>query len=520
MNKSILDMTTIKAKAIRCILVILWLGSMPSDTIGQKNVKPNVLFIYADDVGYGDISCNGATHISTPNIDRIAHSGIRFTRAYATSSTCTPSRYALLTGVYPWRKKGTGIAAGNAGSIISVSQYTLADVFRNAGYNTAVIGKWHLGLGPGSGPDWNGLISPGPAELGFEESFIIPATPDRVPCVYVQNGRVRHLDLQDPITVSYKEPLTNLPTGKAHPELLKMRYSHGHDQTIINGISRIGYMQGGRSAWWQDQTMGDDLTAQAMSYIRRHSAQPFFLYFAIQDIHVPRVPNPRYLGKSGMGPRGDALLELDDNTGKLLNLLDSLRLTENTIVIFSSDNGPILDDGYDDQAEKLLQGHTPAGIMRGGKYSKLDGGTHLPFLISWPGHIPAKRISDALFCQVDCLASFAGFLRDTLPPTAAQDSYDLMNVMLGRTEKGRDQLVVQGMQDGLSIIQGEWKYISPSKGAPYLTDKKMETGSSPLPQLYLLSKDPKELHNVAASFPAKVKAMADTLAKIISGKNK
>ncbi len=347
----------------------------------QNQKKPNVIIIYSDDVGYGDVSANGATKIQTPNIDRIAKDGINFTNAHASSSTCTPSRYALLTGEYPWRKKGTGIAAGNAGSIVDENQFTLADVFQKADYNTAVIGKWHLGLGGENGPDWNGIIKPGPNELGFNYSFIIPATQDRVPCVYVENHKVANLDKKDPITVSYDKPIGNIPTGKGNPELLKMKFSHDHDNTIIDGISRIGYMSGGKSAWWKDELIGDEITSRALNFIQQNKNKPFFLYFGIHDIHVPRVPNPRYLGKSGMGPRGDALLELDDNTGKILKMLDSLNLTENTMVIFSSDNGPVLDDGYKDNAVEMLNGHTPTGLMRGGKYSKFDAGTRLPTFI-------------------------------------------------------------------------------------------------------------------------------------------
>jgi hypothetical protein len=237
----------------------------------QSNAKPNVVIIYSDDVGYGDISCNGATKINTTNIDRIAKQGLRFTNAYATSSTCTPSRYALLTGEYPWRKSGTGIAAGNAGSIIDENKFTLGDLFQKADYRTAVIGKWHLGLGGASGPDWNGRISPGPKELGFQYSFIIPATPDRVPCVYVENQHVANLDPKDPITVSYDKPILDLPTGKDHPELLQLMYSHGHDQTIINHISRIGYMSGGKAALWNDELMGDKITAKSMDFVFRYS---------------------------------------------------------------------------------------------------------------------------------------------------------------------------------------------------------------------------------------------------------
>ncbi|MBI1344278.1 MAG: sulfatase-like hydrolase/transferase [Terrimonas sp.] len=497
---------------IYIVAACLFLQNAP--LLAQKNSTPNVVIIYSDDVGYGDISCNGATKIQTPHIDRIANMGIRFTNAYATSSTCTPSRYALLTGEYPWRKEGTGIAAGNAGSIIDKDQTTMGDIFQQAGYQTAVIGKWHLGLGGKSGPDWNGSIKPGPQELGFNYSFIIPATPDRVPCVYVENDRVANLDPHDPISVSYSKPILDLPTGKDHPELLTMMYSHGHDQTIINGISRIGYMKGGKSAWWKDEWMADDITEKAIEFIRKNQSQPFFLYYAIQDIHVPRVPNPRYIGKSGMGPRGDALVELDDNTGKILNLLDSLQLTNNTLVIFSSDNGPILDDGYQDQAVEKLNHHMPAGPMRGGKYSKFEGGTHLPFLVCWPAVIPKKQVSNALISQVDLIASFARLLQQDLPSGAAPDSQDMLDVLLGRSEKGRNNLIVQGSGNGLAIIKGNWKYIGPSKGIPLLKEKNMETGNNPLPQLYDLDNDIGETVNLATVYPDMVRELSALLEQV------
>lgn len=498
----------------RTAIFLLFSFFISTALTAQSTQKPNVVIIYSDDVGYGDISCNGAQKINTPHIDRIAKQGLRFTNAYATSSTCTPSRYGLLTGKYPWRKKGTGIAAGNASSIIDKDQYTLGDVFQHAGYQTAVIGKWHLGLGGPSGPDWNGIISPGPNDLGFQYSFIIPATPDRVPCVYVENRQVANLDPHDPITVSYGKPIPDLPTGKEHPELLKMMYSHGHDQTIIDQISRIGYMSGGKSAWWKDEEMGDVITAKSMDFIRKNKSRPFFLYFAIQDIHVPRVPNPRYVGKSGMGPRGDALLELDDNTGKILNLLDSLHLAKNTIVIFSSDNGPVLDDGYRDQAVEKINGHTPAGPMRGGKYSKFDGGTHLPFLIRWPAMIKSNRVSHALISQIDCIASFAKLTRQLLPAGAAPDSQNMLDAILGKTDKGRSELIVQGLGDSLAIIQGDWKYISPAKGPALLKETNMESGNSPVPQLYNLKNDRGELKNLAEAYPEKVKEMSLLLDQI------
>jgi len=367
-----------------------------------------------------------------------------------------------------------------------------------------------LGLGGTSGPEWNGVIKPGPNELGFDYAFIIPATPDRVPCVYVENNYVVNLDRKDPITVSYTKPILDLPTGKDHPELLKMKFSHEHDQTIINGISRIGYMKGGRSAWWKDELMGDEITKRAVNFIRTNADRPFFLYFAIQDVHVPRVPNPRYVGKSGMGPRGDALLELDDNTGKILKTLDSLKLSKNTIVIFSSDNGPVLDDGYQDDAVALLNGHTPGGLMRGGKYSKYDAGTRLPTLIRWPKVIKPNQVSSALIGQVDFIASFAKLTGQQLPANAAPDSKEFLNVLLGKSRKGRTSLVEQGLT-GLAIIDGDWKYIAPSNGPPLMKDKNMETGNAKGPQLYNLKDDIGETKNLAAQYPEKVMALSKLL---------
>ena len=239
----------------------------------QAADRPNIILIYADDLGYGDVGCYGATKVQTPNIDRLAREGLRFTDGHSASATCTPSRYALLTGEYAWRKRGTGVLPGNAPLIIPPGRTTLSAVLKKAGYATGVVGKWHLGLGDGA-IDWNGEIKPGPLEVGFDYGFVIPATGDRVPCVYVENHRVFGLDPKDPIRVSYGQPIGDMPTGKANPERLKLHPSHGHDQTIINGISRIGYMTGGKSALWVDEDMADVLTAEGEAFHRGARERP------------------------------------------------------------------------------------------------------------------------------------------------------------------------------------------------------------------------------------------------------
>jgi arylsulfatase A-like enzyme len=482
-----------------------------------KPQQPNIVVILADDIGYGDLSAYGGT-IKTPNVERLAASGVRFMNAHAAASTSTPSRYALLTGHYAFRRNDTGIARGDAFSIIKPQQRTLPSMLQTAGYTTAVVGKWHLGLGDENGQDWNGYITPGPRQLGFDYSYIMAATGDRTPCVYMENQQIVSLDPDDPVEVSYTTPFPGEPLGKDHPELLTKLHSsdhHGHDQAIVNGIGRIGYMRGGKSALWVDEFIADSITSKAVAFIDRTKDKPFFLYLGTNDIHVPRYPHPRFAGKSGKGLRGDALLQFDWTVGQVLDALERNGLTENTLVILTSDNGPVVDDGYKDQSVELLGNHKPWGRLRGGKYSAYDAGTRVPFIVSWPaGGVAKSKDSPALISQLDLFASLAALTGQTLAEDAAPDSFNQLPAWLGKDDTGREYVMEQAVST-LSVIEGDWKYIAPVKqDDPYWALTNTETGFVAQPQLYNLKDDIGERNNIAGQYPeivAKLAALIDNV---------
>ncbi len=483
----------------------------------EKNAgKPNVIFIYADDLGYGDLECYGAKNIRTPNVNRLANHGIRFTNGHATAATSTPSRYSVLTGEYAWRKPGTDVAAGNAGMIINPAQYTMADMFKSAGYTTGAFGKWHLGLGDKTAQqDWNAPLPTALGDLGFDYSYIMAATADRVPCAFIENGQVANYDPSAPIEVSYIKNFPGEPTGKDNPELLyNLKPSHGHDQSIVNGISRIGYMKGGGKALWKDENIADSITVHAIDFIKRHKDEPFFMYFATNDVHVPRFPHERFRNKNKMGLRGDAIAQFDWSVGQLLQTLDELGLTRNTLIILSSDNGPVVDDGYDDRAEELLNGHTPTGNLRGGKYSAFEGGTRIPVIVHWPEIIQKPAVSDALILQIDWLASFASLVNARMPKGSAPDSYNRLATLLGQDHTDRPWVIEQAANHTLSVRTKNWKYIEGSEGAPMITwGPKIETGYLGTPQLYDMQQIG-EQENVAAKYPEKVFELEQILRKV------
>ena len=479
---------------------------------GQNQEKPNVVIIYVDDLGYGDVSCNGAIGVKTPNIDKLAQNGINFTDGHCSAATCTPSRYSLLTGNFAYRAKAA-VMDGDEPALIHPGTPTLPSMLKKYGYSTAVIGKWHLGLGTGN-VDWNGKITHSPLEIGFDYSYIIPVTGDRVPCVIVENHHVVNLDPNDPIKISYKEKVGTDPTFIENPDVALYAADDQHGKTIVNGVSRIGYMSGGNAARWRDETIPYQMLDKARHFIDESKEEPFFLYFAFHDIHVPRLPDHRFIGTSEMGVRGDAIVQMDYFTGQLVDYIEKQGKLENTLIIFSSDNGPVINDGYIDEAADRLGSHRPAGVFRGGKYSNFEAGTRVPTIIHYPAKIASGQTSDALIGHIDLYASIASLLGHKLEDNEALDSYNMLNTWLGKSKEGRPYLLEEG--NSFAIRTQDWKYIQPKnpKYCTWIEEKGIESGASLNDQLYRISADKSEHVNLATEEAKQNRKMAELLTKV------
>ena len=496
-------------QSVRMLGLLLFVCALPAQALDAGQDLPNVVIIYGDDVGYADVGCYGAEKIPTPNVDRLAEQALRFTDGHCSAATCTPSRFSMLTGTHGFRH-GVRILAPNAPMTIKPDMLTLPGVFKQRGYQTAVVGKWHLGIGDGKTPvDWNGKVAPGPLEVGFDYSYLMPSTNDRVPCVYLDGHTVVGLDPKDPLYLG-KRPAgftgTVYPDGKKdRAAMTYYQSSHGHNNSVINGIGRIGYQWGGKSALWNDETMADEFVAKTKRWLaQQKQGKPFFLFFSSQDIHVPRAPHPRFKGKSQLGFRGDAMVQFDWATGEILDALDQHGLADNTIVIWSSDNGPVYDDGYDDgttvqtSTKEVDRGHDGSGPYRGGKYQIFEGGTRVPLLVRWPGHIK-PGVSNALVNQIDFVASFASLLKVELQKDQAIDSRDNLRALLGKDEVGLPYMIEEARR--LAVRVGQWKFVKPrgKKGQELLFDLKSDVG---------------EQNNVAASHPDKVRQLRALLEQL------
>lgn len=478
---------------------------MAAAATAAEKPKAIVLF-YVDDLGYNDTSITGCKEVPCPNLNRLAEEGLTFTDAHSAASVCTPSRFSMFTGKYAWRQKNTGILPGDAKLILPTKDeaLTLPAMLQAAGYRTAAIGKWHLGLGRGEAPiNWNKKIVPGPKEVGFDYSFIMAATGDRVPCVYVRNGEVANLDPNDPIEVNYDNNF-RFPgelLGYERQDLLKpwgRSADKQHDKTIIDGISRIGHMRGGKSALWKDQDIADRLTEEAIGFIQRNAGKPIFLYFGTNDIHVPRDPHPRFRGKSKLGIRGDATIQMDDCLGRLRNALINNGYTpEETLIIFSSDNGPVIGDGYLDGAVEACRLHKPAAPWSGTKYTLLEGGTRVPFIVHWPGRV-APGSSPALIGQVDLGRSLAALVGQNIPEGNMPDATNQLPALLGQDKTGRQEHVAQAYNGSrLALRSGHYKFIEGKR-----------------PALYDLATDPQEKNNIANKHPELVRQFAQRIKQI------
>ena len=482
--------------------------------------KPNIIVIMADDLGYGDISAYGTKSFRTPHIDQLAAEGQRFTSGYCSASTCTPTRYSLLTGTYAFRRPNTGIAPPNSPALIQPGTETLASVLQSVGYETAVVGKWHLGLGGPDGPDWNGDLKPGPLEIGFDYSFLLPTTNDRVPQVYVRNHNVVDLDPNDPLWVGQNKPSEDHPTGITHRDTLKMDWTHGHNSTIHNGISRIWFYTGGHAARFRDEDLADKWVEESVKWIEQNKDSPFFLFFSSHDLHVPRIPHERFQGATSLGYRADVIVQLDWCVGEIMKTLKRLDLEENTMIVFCSDNGPVMDDGYADLALENLGDHKAGGPFSGGKYSVYEGGTRTPFITWWKGRIN-PGVSDEVVSTVDLAASFASLTGAELTDDACLDSIDVMDALLGEGgAKGRDHLIQQdnGRGGNYGLRVGKWKLQRhDSKSARnVVVETKLANTKVNQYRLFDLSKDPAEKNDLYATNKRIGERMKKQLEEIIA----
>ncbi len=441
----------IKVVIICTVIIVLCSCSSSSN---QEQQTPNVVLIFTDDLGYGDLGCYGATKVKTPNIDRLANEGRLFTDAHSASAVCTPSRYALMTGDYPFRgNKGKGIwgpAGITAGLLIDTAHITIADVFKNKGYQTAAIGKWHLGFKDGEN-DWQMPLSPGPQDLGFDYYFGIPLVNSAPPYVYVENTRVVGGDPNDPLvylgrkTKEAVTPITPIP-----PEASQ------RTQNFFKGATEAHKL-------YNDYTVGQTLASKAVQYIEENKDNPFFLYLATTHIHHPFTPGTNFQGSSDADLYGDFIQELDWMVGEVLGSLKEQGLSENTLVIFTSDNGAMLNLGGRNATKA---GHKINGELLGFKFGVWEGGHRVPFIAKWPGKIKPATTSDQLICNVDMLATFMTVTGQDLNTLSQTDSKNILPALLGTPKEAiREELILSPKsQKHLSLRKGDWVYI-PAKGS-------------------------------------------------------
>jgi arylsulfatase A-like enzyme len=494
------------------ILALLFAAAFP---LSAATSPPNVVLIYADDLGYGDVGAYGATKIKTPNIDRLAAEGRRFTDAHSPSAVCTPSRYGLLTGRYPHRERLFSPLWSNSPLCIDPESVTLADVFKNAGYATAIVGKWHLGFGSDGMPDWNAEVKPGPLELGFDYFFGVPVVNSHPPFVLMENHRVLGLDPADPLV--WKSGAAN-PNTREFPQ-----------KSFEARERQFGFL-GGKAAHdlYDDEQLMTKLTEKAAGWIGSRKEKPFFLYFATTAIHHPFTPHPRFKGTSEAGLYGDFVHELDWSVGELLSALEKAGVVDNTLVIFTSDNGGMPNNAG---IEAMERGHRLNGDLQGFKFDAWEGGHRVPFIIRWPGKIPAGSKSSQLIGSIDLIRTFAGMLGQQLPEGAAPDSLDILPALTGdpAAPVREEMIIVPKVPDHVALRSGDWVYIPAPGGGGFrgnpgfakagnvnsdITPEGNVKPSAPREQLYNLAKDPRQQVNVLSEHTEVASSLRKRLAEL------
>ena len=469
----------------------------------NANAKPNIVLINADDLGYGDLSCYGATKVRTPNIDKLAEEGRMFSDLHAGSAVCSPSRYALLTGRYPLRRNFWGPLGMREPLSVDTGILTLPKLLKEAAYSTACIGKWHLGFGEEE-PDWNGDLKPGPLELGFDYYFGVPIVNCIPPYVYVENHRVVGLDPDDPFVYGERAATEEWPAKGSYNAIGGARKAH---------------------ELYKDEEVGTTLKDKAIAWLREQDKDsPFFLYVAPLNIHHPFTPAPQFKGTSDCGRYGDFIHELDWIVGEIMKTLDELGVADNTLLIFTSDNGGMLNLGGQDA---WRAGHRLNGDLLGFKFGAWEGGHRIPFIARWPGKIPANSRSDHLMSQIDLMATVAAILVRPLKDDEGPDSVNQLLVLTGTPEKpARDLLVISPNNPShLLVRKDQWVYIPAQDEGGFdgkevgdhrfgggatlpftgdvnsdFVDGKLRDDAPPA-QLYDLQKDPRQTTNVYREYP-------------------
>lgn len=459
------------------ILCALFLLSFKAAS--ATSARPNVLLIFADDLGYGDVQCYGGL-VKTPNIDRLAAEGMRFSTAYLPASVCSPSRYSLLTGRYFWRTPRhpvKGVIGVSSPVAFYKDELTLQKLFQDAGYHTSVFGKWHLGIGDSGDFNYAQLdIVGGPVDYGFDYFFGTAANVENAPKVLIENRRFKGRQAGDQVS---RHPRKDIPW--------KFRYEFWDE-----------------SLRFKEDEVSNEVTERLLAFIEEsEDERPFFIYWPSHIPHKPITPHKKFVGESGLGPYGDFLLELDTNIGDVMQALDRKGQLENTLIIFTSDNGGLnprneqfakqwkMEEMW--QAQK--QGHRINGPLSLGKHDVHDGGFRVPFIVRWPGKIPAGKVSDELICSTDVMATCAAVLGVELPDHAAVDSLNLLPLWRGQSEKSdRDSVILDGSDGTFAIRRGPWKYIEKNSVKP------ARPGSGE-DQLYNLVSDIGERTNVIQQYP-------------------